>query len=148
MRDPAGATKMDGAMVEASGLRKAFGKVEALRGVDLRVPKGSVLSLLGHNGAGKTTFVNILSTALPPGAGTARVAGFDVVREAREVRKRIGLTGQFAAVDGALSGRDNLVLVARLLGAGRREARERADELLGLFRLEEAAGRKARAYSG
>jgi ABC-2 type transport system ATP-binding protein len=103
-----------------------------------------VLGLLGHNGAGKTTLVNVLTTMLPPDGGTARVAGFDVVRASRQVRSRIGLTGQFASVDEQLSGLDNLLLIARLLGAGKRDARQRSDELLATFGLTDAA----RAYSG
>ncbi|MFJ1569439.1 ATP-binding cassette domain-containing protein [Streptomyces erythrochromogenes] len=135
-------------MIEARDLSKTFGTVRALDSVDLSVPRGSVLGLLGHNGAGKTTLVGILAAALPPTSGTASVAGYDVTRRPREVRRRIGLTGQFASVDGQLSGRDNLVLIARLLGAGRRAARVRADELLELFALQDVAGRRARTYSG
>ena len=135
-------------MIEARGLSKSFGTVHALDSVDLSVPRGTVLGLLGHNGAGKTTLVGVLTTALPPTSGTASVAGYDVARRPREIRRRIGLTGQFASVDGQLTGRDNLVLIARLLGAGRRAARVRADELLELFALQEVAGRRARTYSG
>lgn len=135
-------------MIEATDVTKTFGDVTALDGVSVRVPRGSVLGLLGHNGAGKTTLVNILTTMLPPTSGTARVAGFDVVGQGDEVRGRIGLTGQYASVDERLSGVDNLVLIARLLGANRREARTRADELLDLFDLTEAAKRPARTYSG
>ncbi|WP_086789119.1 ATP-binding cassette domain-containing protein, partial [Crossiella equi] len=102
----------------------------------------------GHNGAGKTTLVNILSTMFPPTSGTASVAGFDVVGQPTEVRRRIGLTGQFASVDEDLTGTENLVLIARLLGAGRREARVRAAELLETFNLAEAAGRAVKTYSG
>ncbi|WP_433545009.1 ATP-binding cassette domain-containing protein [Streptomyces sp. CA-294286] len=135
-------------MIEARDLSKTFGAVHALDSVHLSVPRGSVLGLLGHNGAGKTTLVNILTTALTPSSGTASVAGHDVVRRPHETRRRIGLTGQFASVDGQLSGRDNLLLIARLLGAGRRAARARADELLELFALQDVAGRRARTYSG
>ncbi|WP_216206338.1 ATP-binding cassette domain-containing protein [Amycolatopsis aidingensis] len=135
-------------MIEVDDLRMEFGEVTALDGVSLAVPKGTTLGLLGHNGAGKTTLVNVLSTLLPPTSGTARVCGLDVTSRGREVRKRIGLTGQFAAVDDELPGRDNLILLARLLGAGRRQARARADELLELFDLTEAAGRLAKKYSG
>jgi ABC-2 type transport system ATP-binding protein len=135
-------------MIEASGVTKTFGAVTALDGVSIQVPRGSVLGLLGHNGAGKTTLVNILTTMLPPTGGTASVAGFDVVTAGNEVRGRIGLTGQFASVDEQLSGTDNLVLIARLLGASRREARARADELLDLFDLTDAAKRPAKTYSG
>ncbi|WP_241837922.1 ATP-binding cassette domain-containing protein [Streptomyces sp. CB03234] len=139
---------MDAVMIEVSGLTKAFGSKTALDEVNLTVPKGSVLGLLGHNGAGKTTLVNILSTLQRPTAGRARVAGFDVVSHGVEVRRRIGLTGQFAAVDETLSGHDNLVLIARLLGASRREAAARADELLEVFRLTDAARQRAKTYSG
>ncbi|GAA4857624.1 ATP-binding cassette domain-containing protein [Saccharopolyspora rosea] len=135
-------------IIEVSHVSRRFGDVLALDDVSLRVPQGSVLGLLGHNGAGKTTLINVLSTLLPPTSGTARIAGYDVVRQSHEVCTRIGLTGQFAAVDEQLSGRDNLVLIARLLGASRREARQRADELLELFDLTEAARRPARSYSG
>ncbi|MBB4904577.1 ATP-binding cassette domain-containing protein [Actinophytocola algeriensis] len=139
---------MNDLMIEATGITKAFGDVTALDAVTVEVPRGSVLGLLGHNGAGKTTLVNILTTMFPPTSGTARVAGFDVARDGDEVRGRIGLTGQFASVDEQLSGVDNLVLIARLLGATRREARARADELLDLFDLTAAAKRAARTYSG
>ncbi|MFF2148850.1 ATP-binding cassette domain-containing protein [Kitasatospora sp. NPDC058190] len=135
-------------MVEVAGLTKTFGSVTALDDVNLSVPKGSVLGLLGHNGAGKTTLVSILSTLKPPSAGQVRVAGYDVVREGQDVRRRIGLTGQYASVDETLSGRDNLVLIARLLGASRTEAAARADELLEVFQLTDAARRRAKTYSG
>jgi ABC-2 type transport system ATP-binding protein len=136
------------ALIETDRVSKTFGGVTALDEVSLQVPRGSVLGLLGHNGAGKTTLINVLSTLLPPTSGSARVAGFDVVRQSRQVCSRIGLTGQFAAVDEQLSGRDNLVLIARLLGANRREAKRRADELLELFDLQQAAKRPAHGYSG
>ncbi len=139
---------MNDLMIEATGITRTFGDVTALDGVSVQVPRGAVLGLLGHNGAGKTTLVNILTTMLPPTSGTARVAGFDVVRDGDEVRGRIGLTGQFASVDEQLSGFDNLVLIARLLGANRREARARATELLDLFDLTASAKRPARTYSG
>ncbi|SHG89785.1 ATP-binding cassette domain-containing protein [Streptoalloteichus hindustanus] len=135
-------------MIEADDVGKKFGEVAALTGVDLGVPRGTVLGLLGHNGAGKTTLVNILSTVLPPSDGTARVAGHDVVREGHEVRRRIGLTGQFASVDEQLTGEENLVMIARLLGADRRQARQRSGELLEAFDLTAAAKRKASTYSG
>jgi ABC-2 type transport system ATP-binding protein len=106
-------------VIETRDLRRDFAGVRALDGVSLRVARGTVLALLGHNGAGKTTLVNVLSTLLPPTSGTASVAGFDVVRQGAAVRARIGLTGQFAALDDQLSGADNLRLVARLLGARR-----------------------------
>ena len=135
-------------MIEADGVSKTFGSVVALDEVSVSVPRGSVLALLGHNGAGKTTLVNVLTTMLTPDGGSARVAGFDVVRQSRQVRARIGLTGQFASVDEQISGLDNLVLIAELLGASRREARLRADELLHTFGLTAAAKRSARTYSG
>jgi ABC-2 type transport system ATP-binding protein len=135
-------------MIEATDVGKAFGAEKALDGVSVAVPKGTVLGLLGHNGAGKTTLVNVLTTMLPPDSGTAKVAGFDVVARGHEVRSRIGLTGQFAAVDEQLSGLDNLVLIARLLGASPREARARGAELLELFGLADAAKRPSRTYSG
>ncbi|HWE91843.1 MAG TPA: ATP-binding cassette domain-containing protein [Pseudonocardiaceae bacterium] len=139
---------MTDVMIEADRVTKRFGSLVALDEVSVSVPKGSVLGLLGHNGAGKTTLVNVLTTMLPPDGGRARVAGFDVVRAGRQVRARIGLTGQFAAVDEQLSGLDNLLLIARLLGAGKRHGRERADELLATFGLTDAAKRPARTYSG
>ncbi|OSZ61686.1 daunorubicin/doxorubicin resistance ABC transporter ATP-binding protein DrrA [Streptomyces pharetrae CZA14] len=139
---------MNSVMIEAMDISRSFGGARALDGVSFRIGKGEVLCLLGHNGAGKSTLVSILATALPPTSGTARVAGHDVLREPREVRRRIGLTGQFAAVDENLSGRDNLVLVARLLGARRAEAGRRAAELLDAFDLNAAADRPARTYSG
>ncbi|MEV1120709.1 ATP-binding cassette domain-containing protein [Actinosynnema sp. NPDC049800] len=135
-------------MIEAVDVGKAFGAQKALDGVSVAVPKGTVLGLLGHNGAGKTTLVNVLTTMLPPDSGHASVAGFDVVARAHQVRSRIGLTGQFAAVDEQLSGLDNLVLIARLLGATTREARARGEELLELFGLADAAKRPSRTYSG
>jgi ABC-2 type transport system ATP-binding protein len=135
-------------MIEADRVSKNFGSVTALDDVSVAVPRGSVLGLLGHNGAGKTTLVNVLTTMLPPSGGSARVAGFDVVSQAHQVRGRIGLTGQFAAVDEQLSGLDNLVLIARLLGATRAEARARGTELLEIFGLTDAARRAARTYSG
>ncbi|SDP55550.1 ATP-binding cassette domain-containing protein [Lentzea jiangxiensis] len=135
-------------MIEAHEVGKQFGDVNALDGVSVTAKKGSVLGLLGHNGAGKTTLVNVLTTMLPPSAGSAKVAGFDVVKQSHEVRSRIGLTGQFAAVDEQLSGHDNLVLIARLLGASRRQAHQRADDLLEQFDLTDAAKRNAKTYSG
>ncbi|WP_203933633.1 ATP-binding cassette domain-containing protein [Virgisporangium ochraceum] len=135
-------------MIQTSGLTKKFGSVTALDDVDLEVATGTVVGLLGHNGAGKTTLVNVLSTQVRPSAGTARVAGYDVVDQGAEVRRRIGLTGQFAAVDDNLSGRDNLVLLGRLFGASRSAARRRADELIEAFDLTDAAKRQTRGYSG
>jgi ABC-2 type transport system ATP-binding protein len=135
-------------MIEVSGLSVSFGDVCALDDVSLEVAAGSVHGLLGHNGAGKTTLVNVLSSLLAPSAGQARVAGFDVVENPAEVRRRIGLTGQFAAVDEKLSGSENLVLIARLLGAGRKDARARAAALLERFDLSGAGDRGVRTYSG
>ncbi|TLS51550.1 ATP-binding cassette domain-containing protein [Paenibacillus antri] len=134
--------------LEARGLRKSFGRTEVLRGIDLRVTRGSVYGLLGPNGAGKTTLVNVFATLLRPDGGTAAVFGRDVVREPDAVRRRIGLTGQFAAVDEELSGRDNLKLFGRLLGYGSKAAAARADEWLDAFGLSEAAGKPASQYSG
>jgi ABC-2 type transport system ATP-binding protein len=135
-------------MVETDALTKRFGALAALNLVDLRVPRGSVLGLLGHNGAGKTTLVRILSTALPPTSGSAKVGGYDVVRDARRVRRVIGLTGQYAAVDEQLTAVGNLVLIARLLGASRAQARRRAHELLEVFDLTSSANRLCRTFSG
>ncbi|NEA24118.1 ATP-binding cassette domain-containing protein [Actinomadura bangladeshensis] len=134
--------------VVAEGLRKRYGGTEALAGLDLRVPAGTVHGLLGPNGAGKTTAVRVLTTLARPDGGTARVAGHDVVREAGEVRRSIGLVGQHAAVDEVLGGRQNLVMFGRLYHLGAREARRRADELLERFRLTDAADRAAGEYSG
>ncbi|WP_309501135.1 ATP-binding cassette domain-containing protein [Saccharopolyspora gloriosae] len=147
-RPARGSNDTDAPMIEAIGVGKSFGSVPALESVTLAVPKGSVLGLLGHNGAGKTTLVNILTAMVPAGSGVARVAGFDVAAQPKEVRKRIGLTGQFASVDEEMSGRDNLIMLARLLGADGGRARKRAGELLEAFDLTEAAHRRARTYSG
>jgi oleandomycin transport system ATP-binding protein len=132
----------------AEGLAKRFGDTRALVGVDLAVPTGSVLGLLGPNGAGKTTAVRALTTLLRPDAGRATVGGFDVLREAHQVRQLIGLTGQYAAVDENLTGTENLLLIGRLLGRSRREARRRAGELLEDFGLSDAADRATKTYSG
>jgi len=134
--------------VETSGLHKSYGDVQALRGVDLRVVTGSVFGLLGPNGAGKTTAVRILTTLLAPDEGSARVAGFDVVRDARKVRQHIGLAGQYAAVDENLTGFENLEMVGRLYHLGRGHSRDRARELLASFDLSEAGDRLVRTYSG
>ncbi len=134
--------------IEAHGLRKAFGQVQALDGLSLTVPAGAVLGLLGPNGSGKTTTVSILATSLRPDAGRACVGGLDVVTQAAQVRRIIGLAGQFAAVDPNLTGRENLALIGRLSRVGRRQARIRADELLDGFGLSAAAGRLVRGYSG
>jgi ABC-2 type transport system ATP-binding protein len=134
--------------IETVGLRKSFGKVAALRGLDLSVPAGGVCALLGPNGAGKTTAVRILATLSLPDAGTARVAGHDVVREASRVRASIGLAGQHAAVDDDLTGRENLVILGLMLHLGRRGARARAAELLERFDLADAADRLVKTWSG
>ncbi|HEX5465201.1 MAG TPA: ATP-binding cassette domain-containing protein [Candidatus Limnocylindrales bacterium] len=139
---------MAGLMVEARGLRKRFGSTEAVAGVDLSVPTGSVFGLLGPNGAGKTTTVRILTTLTIPDAGTARVAGHDVVHDPQAVRRTIGVAAQDATLDGALTGRQNLLLVGQLGRMDGREARDRAAELLELFELVEAADRVVRTYSG
>jgi ABC-2 type transport system ATP-binding protein len=134
--------------VEASGLAKAFGDTHAVDDVDLTVPTGGVFGLLGPNGAGKTTTIRILATLVRPDRGTARVLGHDVRDEADAVRSRVSLTGQFASVDEDLTGRENLVLLARLLGHSRKRARARADELLSAFGIAEAASRLVKTYSG
>jgi daunorubicin resistance ABC transporter ATP-binding subunit len=139
---------MNDLVIEAEGLRKTFGQVIALDGLSLRVPRGTVLGLLGPNGSGKTTTVSILSTALAPDAGHATVLGADVVRDAADVRRVIGFAGQFAAVDPNLTGRENLTLIARLSRVDRKQVRVRAGELLDAFGLMPAAGRLVRTYSG
>lgn len=132
----------------AEGLTKRFGETTALDGVDLVAPTGSVLGLLGPNGAGKTTAVRVLSTLLEPDDGRATVGGYDVVRDAHQVRQLIGLTGQNASVDERLTGEENLLLIGRLLGVPRADAKRRARELLSQFGLEDAARRAVRNYSG
>jgi ABC-2 type transport system ATP-binding protein len=139
--------------IEATGLVKIYrtrgaGEVRALDGVDLVVPEGSVLGLLGPNGAGKTTTVRILATLLEPDGGSAHVAGFDVVHEAQQVRRAIGLSGQYAAVDENLTGRENLIMFGRLYQMPRARAVARADELLEQFTLTDAANRVLKTYSG
>ena len=134
--------------VEADGLVKHFKDVKAVDGVSLAVPQGSVLGVLGPNGAGKTTTVRMLTTLIPIDAGRATVAGADVARQAQEVRRRIGVSGQYAAVDEYLTGYENLEMVGRLYHLGRAEAKARARELLAQFRLDDAADRPAKTYSG
>jgi daunorubicin resistance ABC transporter ATP-binding subunit len=134
--------------IEVRDLRRQFGDVTALDGLELDVPAGTVFGLLGPNGAGKTTLVRILATLLEPTSGEARVLGHDVVRESLAVRRRIGLAGQFAAVDGELTGRENLEMIGRLNRMSGFEARARAGELLERFELTDAAGRRAAVYSG
>ncbi|GHG12890.1 ATP-binding cassette domain-containing protein [Streptomyces hydrogenans] len=138
----------DGVAVETEGLVKVFGGNRAVDGVDLRVPAGTVYGLLGPNGAGKTTAVKMLATLLRPDEGRARVFGHDVVAEADTVRGRVSLTGQYASVDEDLTGTENLVLLARLLGHGRPAARDRSAQLLDAFGLAEAADRQVKHYSG
>jgi oleandomycin transport system ATP-binding protein len=134
--------------IEAEGLTKRFGDTQALAGIDLAAREGTVLGVLGPNGAGKTTAVRILATLLRADTGTARVAGYDVVRDAAQVRQNVGLTGQYASVDEDLTGTQNLVLIGQLLDLPTREARARAAELLEWFDLTAAAGRPAKTYSG
>ena len=137
-----------GNAIEATGLIKRFGKTTALAGVDLVAREGRVLGVLGPNGAGKTTAVRILATLLRPDAGQARVCGYDVQRNAYQVRQLIGLTGQYASVDEGLSGTNNLIMIGRLLGLPRAQARARAAELLARFELTDAAARTVKTYSG
>jgi len=134
--------------IEATGLIKRFGKTKALDGVDLVARQGRVLGVLGPNGAGKTTAVRILATLLRPDGGQASVCGYDVMREAHRVRQLIGLTGQYASMDDGLSGTNNLIMVGRLLGLSRPDARARAGELLTRFDLVDAAARAVKTYSG
>ncbi|WP_189947846.1 ATP-binding cassette domain-containing protein [Streptomyces alanosinicus] len=142
--DPVGASHA----VTVRGLVKHYGETKALDGVDLDVREGTVMGVLGPNGAGKTTLVRILSTLITPDAGQATVAGYDVVRQPRQLRRVIGLTGQYASVDEKLPGWENLYMIGRLLDLSRKDARTRADELLERFSLTEAARRPASTYSG
>jgi ABC-2 type transport system ATP-binding protein len=136
------------AAIEVKDLRKSFGKVEVLKGINLRIERGQLLALLGPNGAGKTTTIRILATLLKPDSGTAKIFGHDVVQEADAARRRVSLTGQFASVDDDLTGVENLILVARLLGYSWGQARERANQLLQAFDLVEATNRLVKNYSG
>jgi oleandomycin transport system ATP-binding protein len=135
-------------VIEAEGLTKRFGDTQALGGVDLTADGGQVLALLGPNGAGKTTIVRILATLLKADAGQARISGYDVVRDAVQVRQLIGLTGQYASVDDELTGTENMILIGRLLGFSRARAHRRAAEVIEEFGLAEAGGRAAKTYSG
>jgi oleandomycin transport system ATP-binding protein len=136
------------ASVTVRGLVKHYGETKALDGVDLDVHEGTVMGVLGPNGAGKTTLVRCLSTLITPDSGTAFVAGYDVAKQPRQLRRVIGLTGQYAAVDEKLSGRENLYMIGRLLDLSRKESRSRADALLERFSLTDAATRPAKTYSG
>jgi oleandomycin transport system ATP-binding protein len=139
---------MNSTTIEVEGLVKSFGRVRALDGIDLVAREGTIFGLLGPNGAGKTTAIRVLSTLLRPDAGRASVGGYDVVREPQHVRRLIGLTGQYAAVDELLSGQENLYMIGRLLAFPKREARARATELLEAFDLADAATKIVKAYSG
>jgi ABC-2 type transport system ATP-binding protein len=134
--------------IEAEGLVKVFGRTRALDGIDLQVGAGTILGMLGPNGAGKTTTVRVLTTLLRPDQGTARVAGFDVHTEAAQVRREIGLTGQYAALDESLTGRANLIMVGQLCRMSKKQAKQRAAELLDEFDLADAADRGVKTYSG
>ncbi len=134
--------------IEVKALRKSYGKTEVLKGIDLQVKRGSLVALLGPNGAGKTTTIRILATLLKPDSGTAKILGHDVLKEPDAARRLVSLTGQFASVDEDLTGSENLVLVARLLGFSWKQAKMRAVELLEAFGLTEAADRQVKKYSG
>ncbi len=138
----------DGLAVHAEGLVRKFGDNAAVDGVDLEVRRGEIYGFLGPNGAGKTTTIRMLATLLPPTSGTARIFGYDINRESDEVRSRVSLTGQFASVDEDLTGHENLVLIARLLGHSRKESKARSAELLEAFGLGDAATRQVKKYSG
>ncbi|MFB9831872.1 ATP-binding cassette domain-containing protein [Actinoallomurus acaciae] len=135
-------------VIRAEGLKKRFGETQALAGVDILARRGTVLGVLGPNGAGKTTAVRILATLIKPDEGRAEVCGFDVVKDAAQVRRLISLTGQYASVDEELTGLENLIMIARLVGHSRGESRRRARSLIDRFGLSEAGGRAAKNYSG
>jgi oleandomycin transport system ATP-binding protein len=137
---------MASSAIETEGLVRTFGDVRALDGIDMVAREGTVFGLLGPNGAGKTTAIRVLSTLLLPDAGRASVGGYDVVRQPREVRRLIGLTGQYAAVDELLSGHENLYMIGRLLGFRAPDARARATELLGAFDLVDASTKLVKTY--
>ena len=136
------------AMIEAEGLEKRFGRTQALAGTGFSAEQGTVLALLGPNGAGKTTAVRVLSTLLKPDAGAGRICGYDVVNDAVQVRQLIALTGQYASVDDELTGIENLVMIGRLLGLGRAQAKAKARDLLARFDLTDAGKRATKTYSG
>ena len=136
------------ALIEADGLTKAFGKVRALNGLSLTVPTGQAVAILGPNGAGKTTFIRMVATLLRPDSGTLRVGGCDVVKEPMAVRRKIGLAGQSAAVEEMMTGRENLTMVARLYGQGKKEAAASAKRILEQMDLTDAGGRMVKGYSG
>ncbi|MGG4439961.1 ATP-binding cassette domain-containing protein [Brevibacillus fortis] len=134
--------------IEVTSLRKSFGDHEVVKGIDLHVKKGELFALLGPNGAGKTTTIHMLSTLLAPDGGTVLIAGYDIVKNAQAVRKKISLTGQFAALDEGLTGLQNLILIGRLFDYSAREARTKASELLDTFGLSDAMDRMVENYSG
>src|SRR6187551_1443826 len=134
--------------IETIDLQKRYGETRAVDGIDLSIPRGSVYGLLGPNGAGKTTTIRMLTTLIKPDGGSARVLGHDLVKEAEEVRAKVGVTGQFASVDEDLTGRENLVLFSRLLGFSWRAAKQRSEQLLAGFDLTEAAKRQVKTWSG
>lgn len=138
----------EGLAIEAKGLVKAFGKEHAVDGVDLAIPKGTVYGFLGPNGAGKTTTIRILATLLPADAGSAQIFGHDLASDGAAIRKRISLTGQYASIDEDLTGIENLMLIAKLMGYTRKQAKARAEELLVAFGLDHAAKRQVKKYSG
>jgi ABC-2 type transport system ATP-binding protein len=148
MSSPAPQAAMVTTAIAATGLRKSYGDLLVLDGIDLTVPQGTVFALLGPNGAGKTTTVQILSTLIHADGGSASLAGYDLNREAARVREVIGVTGQYSATDKLLTGRENLMLMADLFHLGRASARARIDELLERFELTEAAGKLVTTYSG